>query len=110
MMTHVDNAPAGPELDRFIAERVMLNRVSPDGSVTTKGCIGTGAWSPSTNLAHAWEVVEKLEASGWLLNLYSQGGCWSAWIEKSAHETSGRVVADTAPLAICRAAAKAVIR
>lgn len=59
----------GRELDRLVAEKVMGWRTCPN---VFPGGVGwdTGeerlrnwrSWSPSTNIAHAWEVVEKVTA------------------------------------------------
>lgn len=73
-----------------------------------------GYFSPSTDIADAWRVVEKLEELGWLITLYSQGGCWSAFAEGCASDgaTDGRnvwrKVAETAPLVICTVALVAI--
>jgi len=43
------------EIDRRIAVEVM-------------GCRHIKGWSPSTNIAHAFEVVEKMNKDGWYFN------------------------------------------
>jgi len=107
--------PAGRGLDRLVAELVMGWRGetlggrtwwrSPDG-----GTRPAADWQPSTRIADAWEVVERLRAidfygttieahadDRWIVRVYSND------IEKAAS-------ADTAPLAICRAATAAASR
>ncbi len=122
MMTHVDNAPAGPELNRFIAERVMEWTWVTGSDVTmtlpfwsTADVDRDATWSPSTNIAHAWEVVEKRWPGEFGLMRNPAG----QWVAGRLGCTDNGVLyiddgdagyADTAPLAICRAAAKAVIR
>ena len=107
----------GPELDRLIAEKVMGWRASSSG-LNERGsppdCWWDGErnrlqakWSPSTNIAHAWEVVKKLRNimvgpwgnSRWAVCAI-QDGDWDCcdWFS----------VADTAPHAICLAALKSV--
>lgn len=89
---------AGRELDALIAEKIMgqdysLN--SLEGSLVLKD-------PPhySTNIAAAWEVVEKL-GPDWDLISMEQG-----WIASVG--SSERARAETAPLAICLAALKAM--
>ena len=54
----------------------------------------------STNIAHAWEVVEKMKSLGHALFQLQQ---WSdGWVATFDHRKPG--CADTAPLAICTAA------
>ena len=67
----------------------------------------------STEIAAAWEVAEKLAAKGHRLILEDHRdnphspGWWARFDLANGHDT-GDVVAATAPLAICRAALKAV--
>ncbi len=90
---------AGPELDRIVAERVMgLTDASDDDY---------RAWQPSTNIAHAWEVVERLRPTGARLILTDYGPDWDAVFRRS-DDTYECAQADTAPLAICLAALRAV--
>ena len=112
---------AGRELDALIAEKVMgltrhdesyvaegvgkvLRFVWRDGC---GGCVYSGdMFLPhySTNIADAWEVVEKAD----LWSLYGSigDGPYRACIQFEDRE--GLMTADTAPLAICLAALKAV--
>lgn len=123
----IADIPAGPDLDRLVAEKVMGwkwgptgadysgwqgSKQYPNGMWNRKNDACRGHWSPSTDIAHAWEVVEHMEQNGGLIaNMYSQRGCWSVGIEplpESRYIEVFREVAETAPLAICRAALLAV--
>lgn len=127
-----DEMPAGREMDALIAEKVMgwttyeeyvhgplmhgggmMTLYRGDGAQFKKDNT-THTWSvdcfcPSTDIAAAWEVVEKLADEvyveyghrpsiqshgnvGWLVRFRFHRGTW----------------ADTVPLAICRAALKVV--
>lgn len=53
--------PAGPELDRIAAEKVMGWRQAPDYlSAWDNGTrtVHKNGWDPSTNVAHAWDLIE----------------------------------------------------
>lgn len=105
----------GRELDALVAEKVLGYEITPGGY--------TGYLpSFSTDIAAAWEVVEKLRAMNSTLELYSPGALvndemgihaveWQATF-KSWEEPWGphgpSVEAQTAPHAICLAALKAV--
>jgi hypothetical protein len=118
---------AGPELDALVAEKVMgLNLVDVTvidgkGVHTAKGFLGesyvsladgrTGRSAKqcpaySTDIAHAWTVVEKFIGRGTQRLIINAGGYYSY----SCHYEGTRGVAEapTAPLAICRAALLAV--
>lgn len=136
IMTHeeIDAMPAGREMDALVAEKVMEwstwydNRVElypPEGSEenrgrwTKRGGILMPALIPSysTSIADAWLVVEKIKGSSDqdLFTIQQEDmhpGLWEAgWMEYLPYE-GGYLklssVAATAPLAICRAALKAV--
>jgi hypothetical protein len=125
--------PAGEELDRMVAERVMGRRWLKN----TKGAVGwacvsrdavdgfagdewDGVWvdptTPdySTNIAHAWEVVEHLlkfsRSQSVSVGYHPDHGCYFATVDSGAMtELPGPItLGDTAPLAICRAALKAL--
>lgn len=120
----MSDLPAGAELDRLVAERVMRWRKDAEshGQIVWRDTVAnrnrtTSAldtyrdFAPSTNIAHAWEVVEKLIGSlpegdlhiehhgdtGWGVSSCYGGKHWDDW-----------VFAKTLPLAICRAALKAM--
>jgi hypothetical protein len=141
-----DDMPAGPELDRMVGERVMGWKLvsgfsadsingwgaSHDGIHFARifcgacGYDGIGEWfSPSTNIAHAWEVVERMRSLGFVPivrgpGIYTVGDGyykhdqWFAGFQSGAtesmpiYEKEGESHADTAALAICRAALAAV--
>lgn len=125
--------PAGAVLDRFVAEKVMgwalcsSNGLTPwhwwegdgvdalsDGGQLFADCAGVPAWNPSEDIAHAWEVIERMKALhgvwaieedeavqdgeefGWQAEVLIQG------------DRAYRARGATAPLAICRAALAAV--
>ncbi len=114
---------AGREMDALVARRVMGWRegvmgvnagfwVDADGKEMAWN-IGCGAWSPSTQIEEAWQVVERLgEQRGLRLVLEDWRGDRSLGVEegwcalltlRDGHDT-GQEIAPTAPLAICRIA------
>ncbi len=76
----------------------------------------TPSWSPSEEIADAWLVVEKLKADNWRFDITSKFTHspkepkteWGAWFTLPPDGIQGEGYADTAPLAICLAALKAV--
>lgn len=108
------NLPAGPELDALIAERVLgyggFWLVPPHPSLELEWEVAPC----STNPAAAWLVVEAMEARGWVpcLKRNIERVEWEAtfWAtpENPAMPRAVRIQADTAPLAICRAALAAL--
>lgn len=130
---------AGRELDAIIAQMVMgwaicgyaayddwlarSNRgdvdivfIDRDGVVWRAVGDLCNVWSPSTDIAAAWQVVEKL---GYNWNLYrdvgkcgddceTQGDKLYRFIYAAPGMPMEGVTADTAPLAICLAALKAI--
>jgi hypothetical protein len=62
----------------------------------------------STNIAAAWQVVERVRALGFGVTI-SDGDEWSVGIAPNNHDADVTVeFGDSAPLAICRAALAAV--
>ncbi len=119
-MTPTDTLAAGPELDRIVAEQVLsLSVTTVDGLCERFISAGPntdfGDWAafePSTNMAHAWELVEALRLRDKTLMIgplfpdkwacaCCGDGDWDAldWYSEATAST---------PLAICRAALKAV--
>ena len=104
----IDQLAAGPRLDSLIAEKLM--------NWLPKNREETWALIPcySTDIAAAWLVVEKLKALNQRLGL-SQGivDQDEEWVftftDWTTTKRSEPVYAETAPLAICRAALKTVI-
>jgi hypothetical protein len=113
---------AGPELDALIAEKVMggtLIRCSLHGAKDGPPNCRQVHWPGgrvghppeySTDIAAAWTVVERLASLNedqFVRVAALRHGKWSAIVatEHASSETIlGRSAADSAPLAICRAA------
>lgn len=119
---------AGREMDKLIAENVMGLHISTDehgrqswrdSDDRYQHAVGrydgyeddedfhTINWHPSESILWAWEVVEKLhliigESVG------SDGSHWYCTNRWDEDDATVEVCADTAPLAICRAALMAV--
>jgi len=77
---------------------------------------GHKIWSPSTDIAAAWEVVKKMLDSGWGCEIYSPNNPYALedidkWVVVFAKSEllDYRAKASSAPLAICRAALLAVM-
>lgn len=138
----IERLEAGPELDRLVAEMVMGWREGTDYIVgearllrevtETVGALQhrkTVVWSPSTDIAAAWEVVEWLLSRGFFLDIFSPRAKdapewvdhpdkWSVFV--CTWEREDGIVyffqshilskADTLSLAICRAALAWVMR
>jgi hypothetical protein len=142
-----DDMPAGPELDRLVAEKVMGWKLPLEyGILYTDGSESWGnspqytfekfhayhskgiakellqrpdlaGWSPSTQIAHAWEVVQKISRLKWsgmtidvVVSQYAGAAHCSIEADMPDVKSIGiaDASADTAPLAICLAALKAV--
>lgn len=112
---NIDDMPAGPEMDRLVAERVMGWEPKPPRwngwwyYEDHRPDEDSKCFQPSTNIAHAWEVVDRMKIRGddVCLDFYRSHDQWQV----STNAPKGRgscASADTAPLAICRAALKAV--
>lgn len=115
--------PAGPALDVLIATKVMGWTRLPD---SFDGIVATPVYRTndgfetsyvppfSTMIVHAWEVVERMSRPPHSLcvqieNDSMQGEVdeWSCHFNPVGMQPRGYAVADTAPLAICRAALRA---
>ena len=104
------------EIDRLVAEKVMdwvQGEYAKDKWYYKKnGQIHGMAkfvkdWNPSTNIADAWQVAEKLMKNGLFFNVLKWiDGDFVARFEN--HKVSVKAEAETAPLAICLAALKSV--
>lgn len=112
---------AGRDLDKLIAERIMGYRFCTlhpwaedkfDGYIRCDEC-GDYApyWKPySTDIAAAWKVVDSISIE-WGISLTGVGMVWRCLFGKRTDIGDGHKVeaeADTAPLAICLAALKAI--
>jgi hypothetical protein len=134
----IDEMPAGREMDVLVAEKVMGWHLW-DWEKGDLDCacgkthyapqdIGIGYYprcaeepegylSFSTDIAAAWELVEKWKSiDGQFLNIFwnvTQAGFpnyWTCGMWKSGWTQQDIGTADTAPLAICRAALKVLER
>jgi hypothetical protein len=109
MTTNIDTLSAGRELDALVAEKVMGWTIYDDGIMDqgAKGRTWASEWHPSTDIAAAWEVVEKVQqATGCSAVVQKHARAYECWFIGSGQKETQW--ADTAPLAICRAALKAV--
>ena len=109
----IDEMPAGEMIDDWIAEIMGFTRVEW-GAVFVWETVGRAIteWRPSVNIAHAWEVVEKLKLmvfpieKGWAACCAGEYG--DPCIAHGDRWIDGRIdhlaYAPTAPLAICRSA------
>jgi Phage ABA sandwich domain len=130
-MNKAHDMSAGPELDALLAEKVMgwrrfdnwsqaVGKERPFFLVGESGVIvyrhpDLGkSWSPSKNMAEAWDVVEKIEAT---LNFQIDNPGlenkdqrrWRVLFGRSDNPISIVADADSAPLAIARAALQTVL-
>lgn len=110
----------GKELDALIAEEVMgYEVVECDDDIITIQSMSGWVRVPdySTDLAAAWQVVEKLDQmmpKTWSFSLHGSGTEWCVGIDSNdgqfLQNAAGVQIyqqAETAPLAICLAAIKA---
>lgn len=120
------------EIDRLVAEKVMRWRlksfagggggfvawVDDDGKIVkyendcTLHAHPIAFWKPTTNITDAWQVVEKIieQFGSYSLTKIKDGGhyCEVLYWNRGAFDIIAEVEAETAPLAICLAALKAV--
>lgn len=61
----------------------------------------------STQMAAAWRIVEAMRLSGYDFELTYENRTWECWFPHAVYD-AGHALADTAPLAICRACLKAL--
>lgn len=94
---------AGRDLDRMVMAGVMG---------LTMSMVGTSEMVPhySTDIADAWQVVEAMRERGWHpeIRWISDWDCKAKWWVNFGGHRLYDATADTAPLAICRAALRAV--
>jgi YHS domain-containing protein len=119
-----DEMEAGREMDALVAEKVMGWYRGTQGLYYF--CEEHGSerwitddpqyadrkhWRPSEDISAAWEVVEKLTSIGAFGTIYFSSNKVSVtFITKESNIPYLHSVAPTAPLAICRAALKAVAK
>lgn len=99
---------AGPHMDMLIAEKAMGWSWEGSKAKVTKlkdaeGWVHTAyfEFKPSTNIAHAWRVVEKFRALEPCLTWNDEQAFW--WFNFDKRPTNEQMFGDTAALAICRA-------
>jgi hypothetical protein len=109
------NMPAGREMDALVAEKVFGRKTAwfsgPGGPVITGGTMAkVSTWTPikpySTDIAAAWEVVEKMISNGWRFYLRAVGTYFEVEFQKGGSDGihTGYIDAETFPLAVGRAA------
>ena len=97
---------AGRELDALVAEKVMgLPGAAVGGWYNPNLLDGPPPYS--TDIAAAWEVVEKLLELGWHVDI-EDGWCVIVYGGRDGKADSEMEVGETAPEAICLAALEAV--
>lgn len=108
------NMPAGLRLNELIAEYVMkLDRTKPGQWRESVDWWVNGLPSEcpdySTDISAAWQVVEKFYSM--TFDRWSNGKEFRCYLvtARDGKNCDGMAVADTAPLAICRAALLAVM-
>ena len=114
------NMPAGREMDALIEKLVFCHAPYLDSLDIWRVAVDENMERVlpkySTDIAAAWEVVEKFDRTSWDVNIYSQTESdvptWEVALYEYFENGVGRIgkaEADTAPLAICRAALLAVM-
>ena len=102
----IRNMPAGREMDELIAHKIMGYIDGKKTHQTAKGYWWSTTHIPnySSGISSSWEVVDEFYSM--TLDKYSNGAEWICYIvgERDGKNTDGNSTADTAPLAICRAA------
>jgi len=116
----IDDIPAGRKLDALVAERVFgaSRRDVWYYYDSPKNEVSASVPHYSTDIKAAWEVVNWIEANRWTFILTGPeylneegklvGGYKAIFIDSRSERPAVRATADTLPLAICRAALKAV--
>ena len=116
-MTDYDTMPAGPEMDRAVAEKVMgwhWDDAEDAWCLGERIMFGIRAnrwglldhWSPSSNTTHAFAVVDHCRAKDWQVTMQwdKVDRVWRTWVNGGLPIEN----TDKAALAISRAALKAV--
>ena len=99
------------KIDDAVAEHVMRwqrrvyywDRPKGEGNHYMLWCKN---WQPTRNIAQAWQVVEKIEAKKWGVFVSTKAKGWFCSIREPGRSHQGD--ADTAAMAICLCALKAV--
>ena len=100
-------------LDAKVARKVMGWTIKTDLFAPDGPWVNTGEYLErlpefSTDIAAAWEVLEKLVADGAVVQLHGYGGMWYAATDRAPGGTSHQFGETSAPLAIVRMALAAV--
>ena len=109
------NMPAGREMDALIEKLVFCHAPYLDSLDIWRVAVDENMERVlpkySTDIAAAWEVTEKFWSVK--VNKYLDGKEWRAYVVRLSNDnksnSDGGSFADTAPLAICRAALLAVM-
>ncbi len=113
----IDEMRAGKEMDALVAEKVLNYSLTGDKYIILDIGIGERGGvkavpNYSTDIAEAWEVVEKITEKHWKFKLRRlPGKDYMAYFQNllSFPTESESAPSKSAPLAICRAALKAVL-
>lgn len=98
------------ELDALIREKVMGEECKKGGSWYSTGGEWR-EWTPSSDMSHAWEVVEKMDVLGWCCQIANNtvgDEKFSAHFWWNKMYASKMAFANSPSKAICLAALKAV--
>ena len=110
----IDKLEAGPELDALVAEHVMGWRWAVaeceapslnDGRCQKPNGAFVLNFKPSRDIAAAWQAVEKFNNYDWKLESHGEGETFTIYKDGTHYSGDGA----GAPLAICRAALKAML-
>ncbi|KYD12407.1 BC1872 family protein [Saccharococcus caldoxylosilyticus] len=100
------------EINWFVAEKVMNWHVweNEDGELMVTKGYGCYSHCPSfsTNIADAWQVVEKLNGDDFDFQVWREKGKYNVEFAKDFFYLFGFAESENAALAICLAALKAV--
>lgn len=126
------NMPAGREIDALIEENIFksvscnnwaIQRYYPEEWIRINSSCEHERCHPlgfvprySTDISAAWEVVEKFVEQDCKCHIYRYGNwnkkdgkrCWQVFLGDNKYNLFPYAEADTAPLAICRAALLAI--
>lgn len=109
----IQGMKAGRELDALVVEKVFNKSITTtygEDSVHTLDRLKVGylIQNYSTDIAAAWEVVEKLKEKG--ISIYVKAFLDTYCVEAhSVGSSINKILADTAPEAICKAALLAIL-
>lgn len=110
----IEQMPAGREIDMRIAE--MLHGSYHDwqscewclseerGYAKGETASNVHGQRYSTDIAAAWQVIEKMRNEGWFFDIGDEVETPEIYVRFHRQDGASLVIADTAPLAICRAA------